>query len=154
MPKPSFTKASELSNRVDAYFNYIEGVYHIEIKSIKETKDRSNMEQKIWDREPEPPTIAGLAIFLGFNSRQAFDDYERKGRFKHILKRGRLHIEAVYEKKLHNQSPAGAIFALKAMGWNEKSESKTPKNEDFKSLKIEIIETGPKLAENEKEGVL
>ena len=154
MPKPSFNKGSELSKLINDYFIHIEGVYHLEGKPIKEVKEQSHIEQKVWDREPEPPTISGLALFLGFNSRGAFDNYEQNGKFANTLKRGRLRIETIYEKKLHQPAPTGALFALKSMGWNEKPESKTIDTEPVKSLKIEIIETGPKPAESEAEVIL
>ena len=154
MPKHSFTTSDELRSRIDAYFNYIEGEYHLENKSVTDSKAQASLKQKVWIREPEHATLAGLAIFLGFHSKQAFEKYEENGRFANILKQGRLRIEAAYEKKLHLQSSAGAIFALKSMGWNEKAENKAAGKAIFKSIKIEIIETGPKLAENEKEVIL
>jgi DNA-packaging protein gp3 len=154
MPKPSFNRASELSKLINAYFIHIEGMYHLEEITLKDAKGLDHMEQKVWDREPEPPTISGLALFLGFNSREAFDNYEQKGKFANTLKRGRLRVETIYEKKLHQPAPTGALFALKSMGWNEKPESKTTDIEPVKSLKIEIIEAGPKPAENEAEVAL
>jgi hypothetical protein len=154
MPKPTFIKASDLSGRIDAYFKDTEGECHMDIKPSKETKGLPDVEHKIRGRDPEVPTIAGLALFLGFNSRQAFSDYEEKGKFKQILKRDRLRIEAIYEKKLHHQSSAGAIFALKSMGWNEKPENNLPGNGTFKSIEIELIETSQKPVGSEKEVVL
>jgi hypothetical protein len=154
MNMPAFFSADELARRVDAYFSYTEGEYHLENKAGKESKDEEVATKKVWDRDPEPATYTGLALFLGFKSRQEFDNYEEHGAFASILNRGRLRVEAGYEKKLHHQSPAGAIFALKSMGWNEKPENKTTGSEVVRTLKIEIIETGPKPAENEKEVVL
>jgi len=154
MASSTFFTAGELSARIDAYFTYVEGEFHVEKKQGKEQDDEAGEAKKIMEREPEPPTLSGLALFLGFNSRQAFDDYEENGKFAAILKRGRLRIEAIYEKKLHQQSPTGAIFALKSMGWNDKTESKTGGADIVKTLKIEIIETGPKLAGSEKDVVL
>jgi hypothetical protein len=150
MLNSTFTTAIELTNQISAYFDYIDGEHYQENKPVNREQQSLAGQKKIHMREPEPATIAGLALFLGFCSRQAFDDYEQSGEFAHILKRGRLHVEAVYEKKLHQQSSAGAIFALKSMGWNEKVEGNTA----FKCLTIEIIESGPKPAENEKEVVL
>ncbi len=150
MLQPAFTTATELINHIDAYFDHIDGEYHLENKPVKGHQQSLAEQKKICVREPEPATIAGLALFLGFSSRQAFDDYEQNGEFAHILKQGRLRVEAVYEKKLHQQSSAGAIFALKSMGWNERTDA----NAVFKSITIEIIESGPKPAENEKEVIL
>lgn len=68
-------------------------------------------------------TITGLAIHLGFDSRQSFYDYEKKPKFSYILKRARLFVENNYEFLLTNGStPTGAIFALKNMGWSDRQE--------------------------------
>ena len=150
----SFKTSEELEKLIESYFNYIEGEYHLDEKPLKENKSASTVNQKIWDREAEPPTIAGLSLFLGFKSRSAFDDYCVNGEFETTLNRGRLRIEASYEKKLHNQSSTGAIFALKSMGWNEKTEIKIDEDKVIKTLKIELIESGPKPAESEKEVIL
>jgi hypothetical protein len=99
------------------------------------------------------PTITGLALYLGFNSREEFEAYINKGKFAHLIKRACLQIEAIYEKKLIQPSPSGAIFALKSLGWNEKPEEKTNDGKS-KTLKVKIIESGPKPADNEKEVTL
>jgi len=153
MPSPAFFTADELAARIKAYFSHIEGEFHLEMKPGKNPEDGTSA-KKVWDREPEPATITGLALFIGFNSRDEFNDYEENGEFAVILKRGHLCIEAIYEKKLHQQSPTGAIFALKSMGWSDKTENKTGCAEVFKTLEIKIIETGPKPADSEKEVIL
>lgn len=68
-------------------------------------------------------TIAGLAYNLGFESRQSFYDYEEIPEFSYIIKRARLRVETAYEEKLSEGSCTGAIFALKNMGWKDKTES-------------------------------
>ena len=93
-----FTTATKLAKRVKAYFKFIEGDYYIDYKPGK-TAESLPEEVKIYTREAEPPTIAGLTLFLGFNSRAEFDEYEANGLYANILKRGRLRIEAEYEKK-------------------------------------------------------
>ena len=70
----------------------------------------------------DPPTITGLCLFLGFESRQSFYDYQEKQNFTYAIKKARLKIECEYEKSLHKQSPTGAIFALKNMGWSDRTE--------------------------------
>lgn len=70
----------------------------------------------------EPPTITGLALHLGFSSRQSFYDYEAKEEFAYTIKRARLRVEHEYEKCLHRKVPIGAIFALKNFGWTDKTE--------------------------------
>jgi hypothetical protein len=139
-----------LAERIDAYFLYIQGKYHIEKVPVI-TKKETELEDKIiWDKLPEPALLTGLALFLGFNSRQEFEAYERGGKYKKQLNKARLRVEAEYEKKLHQQAPTGAIFALKSMGWTDKADSVLHEAMP-KSLRIEIVETGPKVAGSEKD---
>jgi len=146
--RPSFSSAKHLTGKIDSYFVHIEGEYHIDNES-----HGGQSGQKIWDREPEPPTIAGLALFLGFDSIQAFNEYEEQGRFANSLKRGRLRVESVYEKKLHLQSSAGAIFALKNMGWDNKKDE-APGFRTSCNLKVVVVTSGPPLAANEHDVTL
>jgi len=148
---PKFT-ATKLNQLIDAYFIHINGEYHLETKSAKITKTTTGAADiKVWDRQPEPATITGLALYLGFSSRQAFDDYEVTGKHALLLKRGRLRIEAEYEKKLHQQPASGAIFALRSMGWNEKPEDRQITDKSSKTLQVKILESGPLPATNEKD---
>jgi len=66
--------------------------------------------------------ITGLALFLGFESRQSFYDYEKMDGYSYAIKRARTRIELSYEIDLRKQSNSGAIFALKNMGWTDKQE--------------------------------
>lgn len=68
------------------------------------------------------PTITGLCIHLGFESRQSFYDYESKPEFAYTVKKARLFIEKEYEEQLQIGNTAGAIFALKNFGWTDKQE--------------------------------
>jgi len=70
------------------------------------------------------PTITGLALYLGFESRQSMYDYEKKDAFSYTIKRARLEIENSYEQDIRNPdlTPTGAIFALKNFGWSDKQE--------------------------------
>ena len=70
----------------------------------------------------EPVTLTGGLIALGLNSKQTLSDYEQKDGFSGPVKRFRLAVEAEYERRLHDSSPTGAIFALKNMGWSDRQE--------------------------------
>lgn len=67
-------------------------------------------------------TVTGLAYHLGFESRQSLYDYEQKGEFSYIIKRAKLKVEIMYEEALAGTTPTGSIFALKNMGWKDKTE--------------------------------
>jgi hypothetical protein len=152
-----FNKVEQISHRIADYFTWIEGEYHQELLPFKPTaKSPPEMrEQKVWDREPQPPTLSGLAYHLGFDSLQAFEAYEKNGRFASIAKRARLQIESEYEKMLHQQPSTGAIFALKSLGWMEKTATKA---DDRKSvgltLKIEMVVTSTAPASCEQNVVM
>lgn len=72
---------------------------------------------------PQPPTMAGLALHLGYTSRQSLYDAEKKkDEFSYIIKRARLKIEGYWETRLAGNSPTGAIFWLKNhSGYNDKT---------------------------------
>lgn len=75
-------------------------------------------------------TITGLALHLGFESRQSFYDYEKKDKFAYTIKRAHLLIENEYEMALLvGRSPAGPIFALKNMGWTDRPPEDRPADE-------------------------
>jgi len=79
------------------------------------------------DGEPEKegyktrPTITGLALYLGFCSRQSLYDYVKKSEFSYIITRAQQIVAMSYEEMLLTKVSAGAIFALKNMGWDDKS---------------------------------
>lgn len=68
------------------------------------------------------PTITGLCLFLGFESRQSFYAYEQKPEFSYTIKKARLLIENEYEEMLAAGNTTGAIFALKNFGWTDRQE--------------------------------
>lgn len=84
------------------------------------------LKEKITDyfsqTEMQDITITGLSLFLGFESRQSFYDYQAKKDFAYIIKRARLVIENKYEMNLKENNATGSIFALKNMGWKDKTE--------------------------------
>jgi len=70
-----------------------------------------------------PPTVTGLILYLGFCDREALANYEKKEGFSDIVKRARMKVENGYEMKLSGTTPTGSIFALKNMGWKDKTET-------------------------------
>lgn len=73
------------------------------------------------DTDEEDLTITGLALALGFESRQSIYDYEKHSEFSYVIKRARLLVENGYEKDLKHGKMA-AIFPLKNMGWSDRQE--------------------------------
>ncbi|HEX8020195.1 terminase small subunit [Mucilaginibacter sp.] len=147
----SCNNAAQVKRLIEKYFDNIKGEYHHEQKPVKNSKDNAEtIEHKIWDREPEPATLSGLALALGFSSRQEFNNYIQNGRFAPAVKQGILRVEACYEAHLH-QNTTGAMFALKNMGWNEKYEPSPTNTEAGNILNVKLFNSGPPPADSEKD---
>lgn len=56
----------EFNEKVEQYFEYVQGEYHWECQTNEEGKEE---DVKVWDRMPEAITITGLCLFMGFESR-------------------------------------------------------------------------------------
>lgn len=147
----TFTNASQLEQLIDAYFKHIEGEFHFEDIPVKsKTDDDVTEKKKVWDRPPEQPTISGLALYLGFDSCDALDDYCANGQYAPLIKRARLRIETAYEQKLHQGPASGAIFALKKLGWNQHG-ANTHTDSSICELNVNVNNNGPPVADNEKD---
>lgn len=70
----------------------------------------------------EKPTITGATLYLGFCDKTTLYDYRDRDGFSHSIKRLLLFVEYGYETSLQGNNVAGAIFALKNMGWKDKAE--------------------------------
>jgi hypothetical protein len=131
-----YASASQMVQMIDHYFDYIKG------EPFSDTSTDTTKLKKQWIREPEIPTLHGLALFLEFNSIAEFKKHEHYEKHRKSLRYARLRIEAAYEQLLF-EKPTGAIFALKNMGWTDKPEPTKLLAESHKTLKVEITNTGP-----------
>jgi len=75
------------------------------------------------DESNHPFTITGVALWLGFVDRQSLYDYQEREEYSCIIKELRTRVENGYEKRLFENNPTGSIFALKNMGWKDKTET-------------------------------
>lgn len=69
-------------------------------------------------------TMAGMALYLGFCSRQSLHDLEKRPRFSYVVKKARLLVQQQYEERLlAGGQAAGAIFWLKNhAGYSDRTE--------------------------------
>ena len=115
---PHYKTPEELQVKIDEYFEYIQGEKGDPIDAVVDGKV---IQVVNWIREPEPATITGLCLFLGFESRQSFHDYGERDGFSYTIKKARLRIENEYEKNAQfAKTPTFHIFALKNLGWLDK----------------------------------
>lgn len=68
-----------------------------------------------------PPTTAGLALHLGYASRQSLYDLKKKDEFSYTIKRAVTLIEDYHEKSIAiGENCTGSIFWLKNHNWKDK----------------------------------
>jgi len=94
----------------------------LKYKTVKKFDDKITEYFKYVKKKGYPVTITGVTMFLGFADRRSLYDYEKREGFSHSVKRVQLAVENVYEMNLHGNNVAGSVFALKNMGWKDKSE--------------------------------
>src|SRR5436190_16546054 len=92
---PIYDKPEDLIKACEDYFIYIQGEFHEGTVKEKDEKTGKQVTRKVkvWDRYPEPATITGLTIYIGFADRGTLDDYEKKDEFSHIIKKARKIVE-------------------------------------------------------------
>ncbi len=142
MKKYPFRSVAELEYLIETYFKGLN------------PKDETQPDTKKQKKEPTPPTFAGLAYHLGFESVDAFDTCAAKGKYSFHLSRARLRVKAEYEKELHFQSSTGAIFAIKNMGGDGQSATSTSDDAANNIFKVEVVNAGPNIVGAEKEVIL
>lgn len=128
---PKYDSVEVLTEKITEYFTHCLGEF--EVKAQTANKRRKNpetgkmvlvpetVEKTVCVRAPERPKVSGLARWLGFESRKSLNDYAKKQDFSYPIKRALLIIEEEYEEMLPNTKGSGVIFALKNMGWEDKS---------------------------------
>ena len=114
---PKFKTPEELEELIESYFNSCIPEYEkdAEGKVLLTTKGFPIVKYN-------PYTITGLALALGFVSRQSIYDYEdRNDQFSYIIKKARLRCENYIEKGTLSGTipPAPGIFVLKNYGWKD-----------------------------------
>ncbi len=134
---PAFKTAEEMQEKIDEYFKDCEG--HVLTDNDGEI---------IYDKHGQPlivgshpPTVTGLALALGFTSRQALLNYQAKKAFVDTITRAKSRIEEYTESRLFDRDGVnGAKFSLKNnfRGWSDSPDGTTenkPKNNLLDILK-------------------
>ena len=116
---PKYKSREEMEEKIEAYFRKCEG------KILKNDDGKP-----IFDKNghpviigQKPPTVTGLALALGFTSRQALLNYQAKKEFIDTITRAKTRIEEYVEERLFDKDgAAGAKFSLinNFAGWSEK----------------------------------
>ena len=118
---PAYKTPEEMQTRIDAYFDACMGEYITDDDGNLMT-DKHGHPVKTKER---PLTITGLALALGFTSRQALLNYEGKEEFVDTIKRAKAKVEQYAEERLFDKDGVnGAKFNLSNnfKGWSEKQQ--------------------------------
>jgi len=68
----------------------------------------------------KPPTVTGLTLHLGFESKDTLYSYAKKDGFSYSIKRALLNIEEYHEiATAGGDKCTGNIFILKNFGWKD-----------------------------------
>ena len=82
----------------------------------------------LYEKQPKPPTVTGLALALGLKSRQALLNYQNREEFNDAVTRAKLRIEEYAERRLFDRDGVnGAKFSLmnNFKGWRDKPKDET-----------------------------
>lgn len=118
---PMYKTAKEIQKKIDAYFEECKG----EILTDSDGNPLTAKNGDIIRIGARPLTITGLALALGFNSRQALLNYQAKDEFHDTIMRAKAKVECYAEERLFDKDGAnGAKFSLANNfdGWKEKKE--------------------------------
>lgn len=115
---PKYKNKEEIEERIEQYFKDCEG--HVLTDEEGNTIYNKYGYPMIIDRKPL--TITGLALALGFASRQALLNYQGKQEFNDTITRAKSRVEQYAEERLFDKDgSSGAQFSLRNnfKGWNE-----------------------------------
>ena len=134
---PVFNTVEEMQEKIDAYFEECEG-HPLTDKEGNVLTDKHNNPIIVGVR---PLTITGLALALGFNSRQSLLNYEGKEEFLDTIKKAKARVEQYAEERLFDKDGSnGAKFSLSNnfKGWTEKQQIQADVNSV--SINIELVD--------------
>lgn len=105
---PKFKSAAEIQELIDEYFERCKG--EPLMVDGQPYLDKNGLPILINSR---PPTITGLALALGFHSRQSLLNYQAKKEFMDTITRAKMQVEEYCEIRLFDKDgQRGAQFSL------------------------------------------
>ena len=118
---PMYKTPEEMQAKIDAYFEACDGEYITDNDGNLMT-DKHGHPVKT---KPRPYTITGLALALGFTTRQSLLNYEGDEKFLDTVRKAKAKVEQYAEERLFDRDGAnGAKFNLSNnfKGWSEKQQ--------------------------------
>ena len=108
--KPKYESVEQIEGLIEAYFESCKG------EILRDEDGRIVFNQKdgtpVWVNR-KPPTIPGLALALGFSSKQSLYNYKARKEFMDSISRAQTRVEQYTAERLFDRdSQRGAQFAL------------------------------------------
>lgn len=144
---PIYRTKEEIQEKIDLYFKECEGKVLLDDDGHAITDKYGNPVIS----GMRPPTVTGLALALGFTSRQALLNYQAKKEFVDTITRAKTRIEQYAEERLFDRDgAAGAKFSLanNFEGWREKQSVDISNTEAEQSKLSELLEQRKKRRDN------
>ncbi len=135
---PQYKSVVEMQVMIDKYFEECKG-HTVEDKEGNVLTDKNGIPILI---DVKPLTITGLALALGFNSRQALLNYEGKAEFNDTIRKAKAKVEEYAEARLFDRDGSnGAKFALanNFKGWAEKQTIEADVKNEV-TISVELVE--------------
>lgn len=121
---PKYKNKEEIEKRIEAYFEECKGEMLTDENGDAITDKHGN---PVFCHS-KPPTVTGLALALGFTSRQGLLYYQAKQEYMDIITRAKSKVEEYTEQRLFDRDGVnGAKFSLinNFKGWSDKSRDET-----------------------------
>lgn len=131
--KQKFESVEQMQELIDEYFDGCEGTI------LKEPDGRParTKDGDIIYIGKRPPTIPGLALALGFSSRQSLYNYKAKKEFMDTISRAQTRVEQYTAERLFDRdAQRGAQFALE-YGFRYRKEREGEKQDNALRVVIE-----------------
>ena len=113
-----YKSKEDLNKKIDEYFSQCKPEYLLDDDGIQVLTDKG-VPIRI---NINAPSLSGLALYLGFASRQSIYDNEKLEEFSYIYKKARTKVEEwIYQHSLDGSvPPAVGIFILKQFGYTDR----------------------------------
>ena len=148
---PKYKTVEEIEIMIDKYFEDCKGTILLDCNKnpVLDKFDKPIM------YNTEPLTITGLALALGFLSREALLNYQDKDEFVITITRAKSFCQKYAEKRLFDkEGSAGAKFSLQNnWNWREKSEVESTNrnfNQDVDGLSDDDIDAAIQDLQNKR----
>lgn len=120
---PKYKSKEEIQEKIEQYFAICDGEPLLDDKGNQVVNKYG---YPCWVKPPKPPTVTGLALALGFNTRKSLLEYQGKKEFVNTITRAKSRVEEYAEGRLFDRDGSnGAQFSLRNnfKGWDGNQES-------------------------------